>query len=430
MDYNTQDLSGIPADDAMVQLELKRKLAMADALRNQEAPQGQMVSGRYVAPSWTQQLAGLANKYVAGKTEQDAMKQYGQAQQSKQAKLANALSDLARGKETVTTDNTPYQIQVPNGQTPPTDNLGGMQPYNNGMKSIDVPNTTKTSTFSPYSEQEYMAKIGSVMPDMLPKMLETQFAKKSQQDALQAQREYDTLIHRRDRGEKLSDTENANLFALDKMRQEQGFQLGKMGMEQNFTSSQNALNRNNTNANQPLVAVLDANGQPTYVPRNQAAGMMPYNAKQPITTQQSKVNDARDVISILNDAEPLIKKATSSGIGNAYDISQRFLGGSNAGAEAAAQLKALEGMLVSKMPKMSGPQSDKDVLLYKQMAGQIGDPTIPSPQKKAAMDTIRKINERYVNNSQPVNVNQQPQMNTKVINGVTYVNDGQGWHPQ
>lgn len=50
---------------------------------------------------------------------------------------------------------------------------------------------------------------------------------------------------------------------------------------------------------------------------------------------------------------------------------------------------------MSKMPKMSGPQSDSDVKLYKQMAGQIGDPTIPVETRQAAIDTIRKINERY-----------------------------------
>jgi hypothetical protein len=177
MDYNAQDLSGIPADDAMVQLELKRKLAMADALRNQEAPQGQMVSGHYVAPSWTQALAGLANKYVAGQQEQDAMKQYGLAQQSKSAKIGALLSDLQKGKETTTTDNTPYQIQIPSGpESTSMDNLGGMQPIN--KKTIDVPMTNTSTSYTPYSQQEYMAKIGAVMPDMLPKMLETQFAQR------------------------------------------------------------------------------------------------------------------------------------------------------------------------------------------------------------------------------------------------------------
>ena len=101
MDYipqfgdNTQDASGLPQDDTMMQLELQRRMKFADALRNQAAPEGQMVSGHYVAPSWTQQLAGLANKYVAGQQEQEAMKQYGQFQQTKQAKLA----DLLAGKE-------------------------------------------------------------------------------------------------------------------------------------------------------------------------------------------------------------------------------------------------------------------------------------------------------------------------------------------
>ena len=60
-----------------------------------------------------------------------------------------------------------------------------------------------------------------------------------------------------------------------------------------------------------------------------------------------------------------------------------------------AKLKALEGALISKMPKMSGPQSDKDVLLYKQMAGQIGDSTIPAPTKRAAIETIKDIQKRY-----------------------------------
>jgi len=47
------------------------------------------------------------------------------------------------------------------------------------------------------------------------------------------------------------------------------------------------------------------------------------------------------------------------------------------------------------MPKMSGPQSDKDVILYRQMAGTIGDPTIPRETKKAALNTIREIQNRY-----------------------------------
>jgi hypothetical protein len=108
-----------------------------------------------------------------------------------------------------------------------------------------------------------------------------------------------------------------------------------------------------------------------------------------------RIQDAKDVLSLLDMAGPILDQATGSYMGTGADMAARVIGKSTEGGEAAAQLKALEGALVSKMPKMSGPQSDKDVLLYRQMAGQIGDSTIPAKQKKAAMAAIRTLNERY-----------------------------------
>jgi hypothetical protein len=112
MDYMPQFGQNVdqqmPQDDSMMQLELQRRMKFADALRNQAAPEGQMVSGHYVAPSWTQHLASLANKYVAGQNEQQAMKQYGEAQTSKAQKLA----DLMKGKTTFEADAEGNQREV------------------------------------------------------------------------------------------------------------------------------------------------------------------------------------------------------------------------------------------------------------------------------------------------------------------------------
>jgi len=286
----------MPQDDTLMQIDFKRKLALADALRQQQMPEGQMVSGHYVAPSWTQALAGLANKYVAGRQEREALGKFGEYQKTKQKRLADALEGLnADTAPKAVLEQSAYQIQVPNGRTPQTENLGGMQPIETGMKSIDVP-VTNTTGYQPRSAAErdaamYKFATATQDPSLMSKIAFDRIAKQDQQETLQAQRQYDFLLHKRDRGEKLSDTENANLFALDKMRQEQNFQLGKMGMEQDFTSRQNSLSRNNTNANQPLVAVLDANGQPTYVPRNQAMGKAPYNPNQAkMTEAQSNAN--------------------------------------------------------------------------------------------------------------------------------------------
>lgn len=89
---------GIPANAAMVapdvyaqQLQLQRQQRMADMLQQQsmEAPQGQMVSGHYVAPDMTQHLARLAQALGARSMNEendaktvDMSRQYGQAMAS------------------------------------------------------------------------------------------------------------------------------------------------------------------------------------------------------------------------------------------------------------------------------------------------------------------------------------------------------------
>jgi hypothetical protein len=113
------------------------------------------------------------------------------------------------------------------------------------------------------------------------------------------------------------------------------------------------------------------------------------------TSPQQKVADAREAVDIIAEAEKYIKGATGSYAGAGLDAAARVFGASTPGAQNAARLKALEGMLVSKMPKMSGPQSDKDVLLYRQMAGQIGDDTLPEGTKMAALDTIKRLQRQY-----------------------------------
>jgi hypothetical protein len=105
--------------------------------------------------------------------------------------------------------------------------------------------------------------------------------------------------------------------------------------------------------------------------------------------------DAQQALQLINQATPLIKSATSSYAGQGIDMLAGAFGIATPGSIDAAKLRAIEGALVSKMPKMSGPQSDKDVAMYRQMAGQIGDPSVPYPQKLAALDAVREIQERY-----------------------------------
>lgn len=109
-----------------------------------------------------------------------------------------------------------------------------------------------------------------------------------------------------------------------------------------------------------------------------------------------KTNSANQANSIIDQAEPLLQTATNSGIGALADNALSFFGQSSKGADSAAALKALSANLVMQMPRMEGPQSDKDVQLYKDMAGQIGDPWIPKSQKVAAVQTIKLLNSKYL----------------------------------
>ena len=153
---------------------------------------------------------------------------------------------------------------------------------------------------------------------------------------------------------------------------------------------------------------------------------------------QAGVRDATEALALINQAKGIIPNSTGSYLGVAADHVARAAGFSLAGDEAAAQLKAIEGALVSKMPKMSGPQSDKDVLLYRQMAGEIGDPTIPHGRRLAALKEIEKIQQRYagIQPDQP----QQPKAfdmlpaasqfagkRMQAPNGTIYRSDGTKW---
>jgi hypothetical protein len=52
-----------------------------------------MVSGFYVAPSFTQYLANAVGKYQGAKKEKEALGQFGEYQKGKQAQLANLLNE-------------------------------------------------------------------------------------------------------------------------------------------------------------------------------------------------------------------------------------------------------------------------------------------------------------------------------------------------
>lgn len=97
----------------------------------------------------------------------------------------------------------------------------------------------------------------------------------------------------------------------------------------------------------------------------------------------------------IEKARELIPLATGSGFGRAVDATTGFVGISTAGDDASTSLETLAGWMTSNVPRMQGPQSDKDTLLYRQMAAQVGDRTKTRSARLKALDTLEELRTKY-----------------------------------
>ena len=87
----------------------------------------------------------------------------------------------------------------------------------------------------------------------------------------------------------------------------------------------------------------------------------------------------------------LIDQSTGSGAGRAVDVAAGFFGKATPGAVASAKLAPIADLALKMVPRFEGPQSDKDTASYKQAAGQLADPTLPSTIRKEAGRTVLRL---------------------------------------
>lgn len=109
----------------------------------------------------------------------------------------------------------------------------------------------------------------------------------------------------------------------------------------------------------------------------------------------TKGSNATNVLSMTQEARNLLKDSTGSMAGAGVDMLAGSVGISTKGAKAGARLKVLQAGLMLNQPRMEGPQSDNDTLLYKQAAAQVGDTTVPVETRAAALDTIDFFQKKY-----------------------------------
>lgn len=112
-----------------------------------------------------------------------------------------------------------------------------------------------------------------------------------------------------------------------------------------------------------------------------------------------KSKNAESTIDLVAEAEKYLPKATNGLIGKTITGVAKMSGTSTDASKADARLKVISAALVGNVPRFEGPQGVLDVELYKQAAGDIANPEIPTADRQAALNTIKDLKKKYNKNS-------------------------------
>lgn len=151
----TQQLASIPTAYQNDALELARAQRLAEMLGSTETPQGQMISGRFVAPSWSQNLAKLAqtglSAYYGDQAEKQNIALAKKIREGESSALADYMTQL-KGRPAIQQQT---ELAGPYGQ--------GV-----GQAGANVPQPMATKDIPAVEANPFLANMNASMNDMLP----------------------------------------------------------------------------------------------------------------------------------------------------------------------------------------------------------------------------------------------------------------------
>lgn len=384
-DYALELSPDLDPETAAELRKLRRQQQMADEMykRGMQPMQGQMVGGVYVRPSITQGLSNMANAYMSGQEQNRIDEGYKALGDKRKAVELAASEALKRG--TMGTPESMTGQAYPAGGNP--DEQGGMgfspavtptpeQRRNAIMEAMmgESPRVSKKAEMMFKIDESNAARKAALEQRMHELQLKMEDSRVAREDRLAAQKE------------------------LMQMRLEGQKELKSMGSA--IAGAQPVT---------PVTIQDPENPNSTIIIDGRTKQVL---GKGPKLTETGKLENKRQfnmqgLGQTLQEAEDLLTGATGkplptgSGIGTVYDAAAGLVGASPEGAKEAQQLKAVGGALTSKMPRMEGPQSDKDTALYKEMAAVVGDSTVPRERRLAALRTVKSLWEKYETGQQP-----------------------------
>ena len=111
---------------------------------------------------------------------------------------------------------------------------------------------------------------------------------------------------------------------------------------------------------------------------------------------EKRIVQATAIDGLVTEGEALLPKATSGGANTLARNTGAFFNHATEGSTYDSQLNIIAGNITSNIPRMEGPQSDRDTMQYRQMAGDLADSTKPREVRIAAAAALRKLNNKYL----------------------------------
>jgi hypothetical protein len=369
----------LPPEILQQQQALNRQQQMAQMLmqQGQAMPSGQMVSGRYVAPSFFQYAAPLFQTYAGTRLAEKGDK----AALDLATKLRETQSkEIEQFGELMKTDPAAaYRLAA--------------QSYVPELRATGVKKMMPEDITLGEGQKRFM-----VMPDGTTRVVA------QGEEKYRAPISVDTgsRVELRDPRDptKVLQVIPKSINPADAIRMQfEGMNIGGMP---NMGGQPNVSAQGGT---APQVKGVDEKFVPANLPTYQYNPILSPKQNQEAAADFSKklqtnVDNAKDTFGLLKSATNVLgSNAPSSGrLENIVTGTGEIFGISGPSSKADADLKLIGDTLASKQPRFEGPQSNIDVQFYQKMAGDLGNPNLPIGTRLNTINRMIELNKKYYPN--------------------------------
>ncbi len=417
--------SNLPPEILGQQQQLNRQQQMAQLLmqQGQQMPSGQMVSGRYVAPSFFQYAAPLFQTYTAKSLAEKGDKQALELAAALRKRYGDELTEyqnLVNPRQTEmagpTPTGAPLMSNAPDRQAA---NLFAANAYNPALQAVGMKNLTQGPKWEKASFTDEKTgktregvidvnspdpistfQVGGVKPEMSAYERASLNLKAGDQAISRANLYYNTGMGAGGGGVPTG-APMGNAPAGAPMNAPTGV---PMAAPTGNVSAAGGMPMGNApampmaNAPQPPKNSFTPAVQPQYQYNPTISPKANQEAAAKFSDELAKnQRNAKDSFDLMKSASSLLSsEAPSSGrLSNIVTGTREFFGGGGEASKADARLTLLSGALTMKQPRFEGPQGVMDVILYQKLAGDLGNPNIPIASRLGTIEEMIDLQKKY-----------------------------------